>query len=522
MTLDQYPASLDNGLRASIIGGLAGSHSPNSLSPTCSSGNCSFEAPGKFAYTTVGFESECIDISNLIKQSGLLSWGDGLDDDSTDLEPHTIYSLPNGRSLIAYTPGSLYSEFRWDSPLSRSRAFEIPLTQAQRDSDIMHPTGDLPEWLLDNVTMTERQRDIALNHAFDGLIFMMPTTSPCSYTSKDSASAVDRPPSVNISSCPQLAESFPHVTSFPAKLSVTAAVCYFYPSLRNYNGSVSNGNLVEKQVGDSQPLSVRQPGLAKSGDLKGSAEGYFYWIYTFVQPCVIDNVTYTWTSENLTAVPGGITKLGNETGPSRCLYGFTEDWYWGLGAVWGGGLSEIITANAPVSDIDLSEKCYMNSTANIMVCPQAWWLSDIYNGGNASISSISAFMRRGFDSFTAQLRSIGTDWEGQPSAATGIVLEMAVCTKFRWEWMIYPLAMVLGTSTLLGTLILSGFKKDVIWKSSILPFLFYGLEEAEKKVGPEVETEDALTRAAKGLHVRLTSEDDGWKLRTTPKPTPVD
>lgn len=522
-TLGSYPASLDNGLRASIIGGLAGSHSPNSLSPTCSSGNCSFEASGKFAYTTVGFESECIDISYLIKQSGPLSWGDGLpvDDDSPDLTPYTNYSLPNGRSLKLKTADYLYSDIAWDSPLSRSRAFEIPLIQAQRSTDTLHPTGELPKWLLDNVTMTERQRDIALNHAFDGIIFIMPTTSPCIYTLKDSDSAVDGPPSVNISLCPQLAESFPHVTSFPANFSVTAAVCYFYPSLRNYNGSVSNGNLVEEQVGDSQPLSVRQPGVTKSGDLYGT-EGYFYWIYTFVQPCVIDNVTYTWTSENMTAVPGGITKLGNETGPSRCLYGFTEDWYWGLGTVYSGGLSEIITASAPVSDIDLSETCYLNSTTNMMLCPQAWWLNDIYNGGNASISSISAFMKRGFDSFTAQLRSIGTDWEGQPSTATGIVLEMTVCTKFRWEWMIYPLAMVLGTSILLGTLILSGFKKDVIWKSSILPFLFYGLEETEKKVGPEVETEDALTRAAKGLHVRLTSKDDGWKLHTTPKPTPVD
>lgn len=511
--LGHYPASLNNGLKASIIGGLAGSRSPNSLSPTCLSGNCSFDAPGGFAYTTVGFGSECIDISPLIKQSGLLSWGHGLYDFA---EFETKYSLPNGQSLIAQVQGFVVETGLWNTSLSRSRAFELTLGQE-------HVMGSPkpPKWLLDNVTMTARQRDIALNHSFDGVIFMMPTMSPCSYALKDSDSALGIPPSVNVSSCPQLARSFPHVTSFPANLSVTAAVCYFYPFVQNYNGSVSNGEIVEEPVGDRQPLDVRQPAVRRAGDQDDADEGDFYWTYTFVNPCIIDNVTYTWTSENLTAVPGGITTLGNATGPSQCLYGFNEDWSWGLGIPWSGALGEILSAKPPLSDIDLSETCYLNSTANMMACPQAWWFNDIYNGGNASLSSISAFMKRGFDSFTAQLRSIGTDWDGQPSVATGIVLEMAVCTKFRWEWMIYPFVMVLGTLILLVTVVSSGFKKDMVWKSSVLPFLFYGLEDGEKRIGAEAETEGALTKIARCLHVRLTSEDDGWRLHSTSKHTPV-
>ncbi|KAI7782171.1 hypothetical protein LA080_013847 [Diaporthe eres] len=382
----EYPASLDNGRKASIIGGLAGSHSSNSLFPTCSSGNCSFEAPGGFAYTTVGFGSECIDISPLIKQSGLLHWGHGLDANWADLE--TNYSLPHGRLLTALVQGYPVSKGIWDSTLSRSRAFNKTLDP-----------GHIPKWLLDNVTMTERQRDIALNHAFDGLNFMMPTTSPCTYTLEDPDSVVG--------------------------------------AHSNYNGSVSNGKLVEEPVGDPQPLDVRQPVVRMAGDQNDGDEGNFSWTYTFVKPCIIDNVTYTWTGENLADVPGGITALGNVTGPSRCLYGFNANWSMGLGVNWDGALSEIITGKPPFSDIDLSERCYLNSPDNHMVCPQAWWLNDIYNGGNASITSISAFMKRGFDSFTAQLRFIGTDWEGQPSAATGIVLEMANATAgatMAWAW----------------------------------------------------------------------------------------
>lgn len=525
---ENYAATLENSLKASLIGGLAGSHAPNALSPDCPSGNCSFGS----TYTTVGFGSECVDISALITQTGLLSWGRPEDDASFDLT--TTYSLPNGQSLTAQTGGFPVATGLWESLLSRSRAFNITLDQ---EPTSLGSVANLPKWLLENVTMTERQREIALYHAFDGLVFMMPTTSPCSYTLNDAVIG-GRPPSVNVSSCPQLARSLPLVTSLPANVSVTATVCYFYPFLQNYNGAVRNGDLVEEPVGDPRPLDIRHP--VYGGDDVSGPEQDYYWIYTFVEPCVIDNVTYTWNSSaNLTAVPGGTTKIGNATGPTRCLYGFKGDWFWGLGVLWGGALGEIIMGKPPGnSNVGLSEACYSSSkeqettiatNVTAMKCPQAWWLNDMYNGGNASIISVRAFMERGFASLTAQLRSIGTDWEGRPSVATGVAWEVVVCTRFRWAWLVYPLAMVLGTLVfLLGAVMAStcglkvrGCKKrqagldQVNWKSSVLPFLFYGLEDAERQRGMALETEDALTRAAGTVRVRLTLEDDGWRLRVT-------
>ncbi|KAI7775559.1 hypothetical protein LA080_006570 [Diaporthe eres] len=169
--------------------------------------------------------------------------------------------------------------------------------------------------------------------------------------------------------------------------------------------------------------------------------------------------------------------------------------------------------------IGQSEICKKPANYTAMVCPRTWWLSGIYNGGNASVASVDAFMKRGFDSLTAQLRTIGEDWDGNKTMAIGTSYETAVCIQFRWEWLLYPLAVVLGTLILLLAIISSsgssGRNREVIWKSSILPLLFYGLEDGERKAGTELESEGALKKTANPLRVRLTPDDDGWRLHTS-------
>lgn len=244
------------------------------------------------------------------------------------------------------------------------------------------------------------------------------------------------------------------------------------------------------------------------------------WQCGFSNPCIVENVIYTNTSANFSAVPGGPTNLSNTTGPSRCLYGFSSEWLGAFVQKPAGTLTDIIT-NTDESTSTEPEECNEVGDSNYtsIMCPGAWWLNDIYNGGNASITSISAFMKRGMDSLTAQLRMMGTDWSGSRTEAVGTAWEMAVCIQFRWQWMLYPLAMVVGTLVLLLAIIISssgffGLKREVIWKSSILPFLFYGLEDAERKED-ELEPEDALKKASKAVRVRMTFGDDGWRLHTS-------
>lgn len=479
--------------KAALIAGLAGSQSPNSLSPTCSSGNCTFKATEGIAYTTAGFSSECIDISNLIIQTGPLTWPAG---------SNTVvnYSIPFNLTL-SWMGINLKV---WHTTLALKSFF--------RDFGTWTP-------LLENATMTERQRDIFLHTAFAGIALIMPTTSPCEdpayyWDPRYAKSYLRREmPPVKVSSYPPLARSLPGVTSLPGYFSVTAAFCYFYPSLQNYNGSVTNGILVEQPVGDPVPLEDVLKFVGGDTD-----SGPCDWQCGFSNPCIVEGVIYTNTSANLSAVPGGLTNLSNTTGPSRCLYGFSYYWWGTIALPSAGSLTGIIT-NTDESTSNGPGRCHeagVNFTS--MVCQGAWWLRDIYNGGNASITSISAFMKRGMDSLTSQLRTTGTDWNGEPTIAVGTAWEMAICTQFRWQWMLYPLVMLLGTLVVLLAVIISssgffGLKREVIWKSSILPFLFYGLEDAERKED-ELEPEDALKRASKAVRVRMTVGDDGWRLHT--------
>lgn len=488
--------------KAALIAGLAGSQSPNSLSPTCSSGNCTFKATEGVTYTTAGFSSECIDISNLITQNRQLTWA------SKD-DVVTSYSLPFNLTLSWLGSGNGFWDtmLAWKSPYPDTSAYHAHLPNKTQ--------------YLENTTMTERQRDIFLHTAFDGIAFLMPTTSPCEdpayyWGSSRGGGWPDMPP-VNVSSCPPLARSLPGVISLPGYFSVTAAFCYFYSSVQNYNGSIINGRLVEHPVGDPAPLDdVWDEAIA---DPDSPWPESCDWQCGFSDPCIVENVIYTKASANLSAVPGGLTNLSKTTGPSRCLYGFSGDWLGAFVLQPIGTLTSIITNTDESASTEL-ETCYevLLSNYTAMVCRKAWWLRDIYNGGNASITSISAFMKRGMDSLTAELRMMGTDWSGNRTVAVGTAWEMAVCTHFRWQWMLYPLAMFVGTLVLLLAVIISssgffGLKREVIWKASILPFLFYGLEDAERK-GDELEPEDALKRASKAVRVRMTVGDDGWRLHT--------
>lgn len=70
---DDFLTRLDMPLRAALVSGLAETQSPNSLTPTCTSRNCTFPTTDSISYSSLGFSSECIDISSLTTQTGNLT-----------------------------------------------------------------------------------------------------------------------------------------------------------------------------------------------------------------------------------------------------------------------------------------------------------------------------------------------------------------------------------------------------------------------------------------------------------------
>lgn len=490
----------DVGLRASLVAGLAGLPSPYSNSAfDCLLGHCTFPETGVTKYSSAGLSTECIDISSLITQGVAHNWStDGYENYVAQISA-TTYNLPNGQA-IRYNLGVRNGQ-RWNTTLARANG-----------GWAAGPWGELD---LENVTMTERQRQIISNasgrgrETIDSMIFLMPTASPCSDAAYYQPSFVDETwpmPPVNSSMCPQMAESLPGISTIPGSFSLMAAICYYYPSIQNYENAQWGGNLFEKPVDDPIPLIV-------SDTLDSTSPCDF--LCGFADPCIVDNVVYKDTSANLSDVPGGLATFANKTGPKGCLYGFTGAW---IDAFSASMLSAIILATDNLTEPQ-SEICNPIANYTAMICPRTWWLSGIYNGGNASIESIDVFMKHGFSSLNSQLRTNGVDWDGNPTWAPSISYDTVVYIQFRWEWLLYPLVVVFGTLILLVAIISSsgppGRKREVIWKDSILPFLFYGLEDGKRKGGAELEPEGALKKAAKPMSVRLTSGDDGWRLHTS-------
>lgn len=228
-----------------------------------------------------------------------------------------------------------------------------------------------------------------------------------------------------------------------------------------------------------------------------------------MDPCVVDHVVHTNTSANLSSVPGGTTVVGNTTVPLRCLYGLNYPWYRALEV----GRDLWMT----IGNCDAKNTCIPSSNYTAMVCSGTWWFNDIFNGGNASTATISKFMKRDFDSLSAQLRTIGTDWDGNPTKVSRTAYDTAVCVLFRWEWLFYPLSLVIAASVLLLLLLISGSRtagsgREVIWKSSVLPFLFYGLEDQVRDQASVLAPQKDMNGAAKVLSATFRPGDDGWRF----------
>lgn len=480
---------LTKDLKASLIAGLAGMRQPNSIPPHCPSGNCAFQASDGFSYSTVGLSSECIDVSSLVTQSEVEidTW---VYKHNMNVSPADItnYTLPNGLTLgYVLSPGahSTSGFSRWTTILAQE--------QLQLDEPWLH-----------NITMTQRQKHIVFDSPWvDAILLFMPTINPCQnpsdyYNYLDQVENFAMPP-IQTNSCPDL--DLPGVDTLPGYFSITAAACFFYASVQQYEGLVVNGVLQEKALQDSNPVH--------SVHTDSGAQDDSCTFCTILDPCVVDGVVYTNTSANLSSVPGGTTIVDNTTVPLRCLYGFGFPWYRAL--MVSGQLWETIGSS------DDENRCLQMGNYTSMVCSGTWWLNGVFNGGNASIASIKEFMTRGFDSLSSQLRMMGTDWDGNPTNAPGTAYDTVVCVVFRWEWLLYPLALVIGAAVLLLLLLASnsgmaGSRKGVIWKSSVLPFLFYGLQDQFRDQTSELAYQEELKGAAKALRTRFSPGDDGWRF----------
>lgn len=292
-----------------------------------------------------------------------------------------------------------------------------------------------------------------------------------------------------------------NVTSFPGYFSLLAAECFIYPSIRHYAGSVVNNNLDERLVGE--------PALLKSADIDDDTNSNILY-FTFMDPCFVGGEIYT--TSNMTDVPGDRITIRAEnsyqnyseiTGPKYCLYSLDSS------------ATDALSDGIRYSVFDLQQgDCSPSDDYTETSCSFSWWLEPLSNGGNATIESITSVLNRMTDSITNQLRMNGSDYDGNPSNVTGMAYQMAICTQFRWQWLIFPAAVVFAT---LGLLVITAWLqwRDAhlpAWKASVLPILFYGLED-ETRLMQAVPNKE-LVKAADEVRAKLSFGNDGLRFHS--------
>lgn len=253
-------------MKTAVVNGISGLQSLNTVSASCDTGNCSFPAYNGVTHSTVGIESMCFDISPFFNQENSSTT------DSYSTYWWSNYSLPILDAAISDPPPDnlemrqylAYNFFlTQDEPLPGEG---VPSTRFMLGwnpffSIIPHILHSNALTDIYHMELSPQERDI-LEWSIGSVLLVIPTLSPCQnrsayedYLIEASGYPWEPPelPMVSTSSCPRL--GMQDVQTFPGYMSLVAAACYFYLSIRHYTGSVVNGRVNETLVGDPVPLT---------------------------------------------------------------------------------------------------------------------------------------------------------------------------------------------------------------------------------------------------------------------------
>lgn len=505
-------------MKTATRNGISGLQSLAAVSASCDTSNCSFTTYHDITHSTLGIESMCLDFSPFLNQtenstiSFTVPYG-------SETYVTTNYTGQRGYPSISYL---LEGEMGNSSLAGKGRWY--PLFNLESQFTIYNSsTSDIREYIQKSHDISEQEEHL-IKRSFYQQTFMIPTLNPCLERSAYPPT-LDSLPLINTSSCPRLGMT--NVSSFPGYFSLAAVECYIYPSIRYYAGSIVNGQIQETLIGEPVPLDL---GINATDGEIDREDLYKLEYYAFSDPCIIEGMVYT--SANMSQAHGDrITiyhwndgEITDITGPKLCLYGVSYGSERALS-----GLLHGVFEDTDHTDFE-SSPCAPNIYYTELTCGSALWLESLFNGGNASFDSINAAMSRLADAVTNQLRMNGTDWYGNPSNVTGTAFQTVVCTQFQWGWLLFPAGVVLASAVLLvatawksssrwarGRGDQGGVQGLPVWKSSLLPLLFYGLEDGARLKGPPVEDKEMVGLAGE-MMARFSFEEDGLRLHSG-KPT---
>lgn len=422
------------------------------ISVGCRSGECTFEELNGITHSTIGVCSKCIDTSLLVTEITA----------PVELNPTNATFSSNETTLPSNGPSNYprytLPPFQDDSICPIENEFWV---LAARNTNV--------EWA--RKLFDDEFKALVDGHNASVFVHTMTfTAAPCQ---TDNGRTVC--PHQNIST-----------TALPSTIDLVATTCALYPCMKNFFGEVRGGTFYEKLV-STMPTKITE--LPHNGMSPIRGMNYI----AVKSPCKagrsIFDISSARNSPNSEPPRQGYTVLPmdgkNISVPDDCIYYAPFQYIRGLEGFL---------------DSSFVGLCMSLENYGKVSCEFSWWLEALYRSQNATVVSITDSINGMADAMTNQIR-VGNGFS-QGIATRGVVSGKSfmprVCTAFQWGWLMYPAALWAVTTVLLGVIIAGvgdageadmgpGDEWDrlPVWKSSILPVLYYGgVSKAE-----DVETE---------------------------------
>ena len=136
----------------------------------------------------------------------------------------------------------------------------------------------------------------------------------------------------------------------------------------------------------------------------------------------------------------------------------------------------------------------------------------LHNNAYNSLANVSAQMRNMTNAMTMYMRTNGAPWNNAPG--NGTVISTTTCIAVHWLWLTIPAGLggmsILFLVATLGNIFTKS--RDLNWKSSILPYMFHGVDVSFQERYGNINQLDRMKEFAKQTKVQLAETPEGWRL----------
>lgn len=478
---------LDVDAQLAIYKGLLDPPSNSSLGMTdqiqCATGNCTFaQDEHGAAFSTLAVSYACADISNTIIHTNTTK---------KKVRTGSIYSLPSGAEAIV-----------WYKP--RSAVQVLHVVEATPDSNELLDDGYLNVMSLENwplftmeAIMVTPQRNCTV--AADG-------TKECEHISRS---------------------DWEHPSAYS---------CSLYPSLKTFGANITLGIYREQEISSINLQNVGA--VAKEVSYNAPVPDWQMGTDTFLRngtwhDCnatggnTTTNTIELYTAENKTMPECVHSKPGEceDTVPTmwyppECVCQLSRSMY----RLFPGLLGQLLHNKTVFSTDDDNPDSADGEPYLRQLFTKATSADGEIQG--VGILAMENFMAGIAASMSAAMRTRSDGPQANSTTAGGVVdmnryavgetWTAEICYSVQWGWLSYLAVLLFMEMVFFGAVVvktqLSGWDMD--WKSSPLVAFFHPLYVGDAGSFQCVSTRDAMLASARGIHISLIPETDGWRFQT--------